>query len=550
MSFVNSDGELFIYDNFLEPHISPLLEKTLQHAPFIRDPLAVLDGNTRQSRPTGNKDISPSRPRRLGTPDTLDSILGPDDNEDDSFISDDDGAGYTNGVNRLGKRTNGHFEEIDGFDHKRRIASWQPRFHQPFQPGSTPWRGNRRYLCVNLTGFVWTVDQDTHNTVTVEFYDREFHRDFHFTDPYLYDKACLNENGTLFSCPPANGNSAMILYRPHETWTSRLDWRTLLPDGEHVSSISLSDSYVVVTTSEDYVRIFTLFGTPFRVYRNKSTPTVTCVSWRDYVLTIGNGPVGGDGSTRLLYTLENVKRDEVCQNEDIVAIPEGATVKSVFFSDQGDPCVYETTGVLLILQHWRVPGQARWVPLLDTKRLDRLAGGKKEETYWPVALAQEKFHCIILKGGEQHPYFPKPLLSEFDLQIPMSNAKVSEGADKSTVAEGPRLEESFVRSSLLLSLMEDLVSSTNATHSQRSEIARREVEVDKALLQLLNVECREGEERGMKALEIVGLMRDRNGKMLDAAGKVASRYGQTVLQDKIRELADRRLHGEVDEDGG
>lgn len=45
-----------------------------------------------------------------------------------------------------------------------------------------------------MTGFVWTVDQDTHHTVTVEFYDREFHRDFHFTDPYLYDKACLSRS--------------------------------------------------------------------------------------------------------------------------------------------------------------------------------------------------------------------------------------------------------------------------------------------------------------------------------------------------------------------
>ena len=46
---------------------------------------------------------------------------------------------------------------------------------------------------LNLVGFAWTVDQDTHHTVTVEFYDREFHRDFHFTDPYLYDKACLSK---------------------------------------------------------------------------------------------------------------------------------------------------------------------------------------------------------------------------------------------------------------------------------------------------------------------------------------------------------------------
>lgn len=263
---------------------------------------------------------------------------------------------------------------------------------------------------------------------------------------------------------------------------------------------------------------------------------------------MGNGPAGGDGSTKLLYTIENVKRDEVCQSEDIVALTEGAQVKSVFFSDNGDPCVYDSTGVLLILQHWRSPGQARWVPVLDTKQLERLASGRKEETYWPVAVAQEKFHCIILKGGDQYPYFPKPLLSEFDFKIPCSNSTALKDAEDSSVLEGPKLEELFVRSSLMLSLLEDLVSSTNATHSQRTELSRREVEVNKSLLQLLNVECREGEERGMKALEIVGLMRDPSGKMVEAAGKVAGRYGRTVLQEKIGELAEKRLLGVEDED--
>ena len=263
---------------------------------------------------------------------------------------------------------------------------------------------------------------------------------------------------------------------------------------------------------------------------------------------MGNGPVGGDGSTKLLYTIENIKRDEICQSEDIVALTEGAKVKSVFFSDNGDPCIYDSTGVLLVLQHWRTPGQARWVPVLDTKQLERLATGKKEETYWPVAVAQEKFHCIILKGEDQYPYFPKPLLSEFDFKIPCSTSAPPEDPENPTAVEGPKLEESFVRSSLLLSLLEDLVTSTNATHTQRTELSRREIEADKALLQLLNVECRDGEERGMKALEIVGLMRDRSGKMVDAAGKVAGRYGRTLLQEKIAELAERRLMGTEDEE--
>lgn len=218
-----------------------------------------------------------------------------------------------------------------------------------------------------------------------------------------------------------------------------------------------------------------------------------------------------------------------------------------------DPCIYDSEGVLLILQHWRTPGQARWVPLLDTKQLDRLTGGRKEETYWPVAVAQSKFHCIILKGGDRYPYFPRPLLSEFDFRIPTADApKKQPGDDDSEEAEaarndGVRFEENFVRGNLLLSLFQDLLSSTNATPTQRAELARQELEVDKTLLQMLAVECREGEERGMKALELVRMMRDRNGKMVEAAMKVAQRYGRGVLEDKIRNMAEKRFMG-MDED--
>ena len=178
----------------------------------------------------GAKDNSDFRGRRRGTPDSLDDILGPalGDDEDD-FISDDDGAGYLDEVNRHGKRGNAHLDAIDGFDGKRRATfqAFQPTIHPSFQPGSTPWRGNRKYLCqyksrledirliiragLNLTGFVWTVDQDTHHTVTVEFYDQEFHRGFHFTDPYLYDKACLS---ILISHNPTD----RMLISPRREW--------------------------------------------------------------------------------------------------------------------------------------------------------------------------------------------------------------------------------------------------------------------------------------------------------------------------------------------
>ncbi|KAL5338800.1 WD40-repeat-containing domain protein [Aspergillus crustosus] len=554
LSLTTSDGELFIFDGFVARDHQALLQKPLQAAPIFPGALTEISDNAR--RPLAARPKEAQRRPRAGSIDSLDEILGLDQDMDD-FIEDDDGAGYVEGLNGVGKRTNEHLDDIDGHLDKRMLTSFaKPKVHPPLQPGSTPWRGNRRYLCLNLTGAVWTVDQETHNTVTVEFYDRELHRDFHFTDPYLYDRACLNEHGALFSNNPSDDSPATIFYRPHETWTTRADWRTQLPQGEHIRALALSESYIVAVTTKDYVRVYTLYGTPFKVYRQKS-PAVTCAAWRDYVMTVGNGPLASDGCTATLrYSVENVKRDEICQNEDVVAVPEGAELKSVFFSDAGDPCIYDSEGVLLILQHWRTPNQARWVPLLDTKQLDRLATGRKEETYWPVAVAQDKFHCIILKGGDRYPYFPRPMLSEFDFRIPISDKSTKaqeeedeeDGTRNGAGNENSRLEESFVRGNVLLSLFRDLVSATQSTATQRAELSRKELELDKVLLQLLAIECREGEERGMKALELVQMMQDRNGKMVEAAVKVAQRYNRGVLEDKIRDLADRRYSGQDDDD--
>ncbi|KAF5691521.1 chromosome transmission fidelity 4 [Fusarium denticulatum] len=564
-SFTTTDGEVYIYPDFLTDQFSPLLKLATQPAPFIHDPLAELSANRRPPPVNGQKQQGlPTRPRResLGS---LDSFLeGGDGYGDDDFVEDDDGAGYTVGQGQKRARDG---DDVYGTSNKRRHML-EPQYHEAFQPGATPWRGNRKYLCLNLIGFVWTVDQDSHHTVTVEFYDHELHRDFHFSDTFLYDKACLTEHGTLFSCPPKDDAPAVIFYRPHETWTQRHDWRIELPKDEAVTAMSLSESFITVTTSANYVRVYTLFGMPYRVYRPKSTPMVTCASWRDYVLTMGNGPMGADGNTRLLYTIENVKRDEICQNEDTVALPEGATLKSVFFSDNGDPCIYDSTGTLLTLLHWRQPSRASWVPLLDTKLMERLASGRKNESYFPIAVADNKFHCIILKGGDQYPYFPRPLLSEFDFSIPIASApktskrKAREGSEDLDMADGDddkdeeddgssetrKLEQQFMLHNVKAAQLRDLMEATSGSHTLRSQLSRLELDIDKTLLQLLAVECREGEERGMRALEMVQLMRDRTGRMMEAAGRVAERYGRTILGEKIREVGEKRVGGLEDDD--
>ncbi|KAH7040440.1 WD40-repeat-containing domain protein [Microdochium trichocladiopsis] len=545
VSFTNSDGEVYIHPELVPEQHSPLLKLSRQPAPFIHDPQTELTTNLR--RPEANGVHAGAPRRRRDSVDSYDSLLDGPLPEDEDFVEDDDGAGYV--INGNGKRIPGPGNAVGSTNYKRRHI--EPQYHEAFQPGSTPWRGNRKYLCLNLIGFVWTVDQDGHHTVTVEFYDHEFHRDFHFTDTFLYDKACLTDKGCLFSCPPTDDTPATIFYRPHETWTHRTDWRTQLPKGEAVLAMSLSDSFVTVTTTANYVRVYTLHGVPYRVYRPKSAPMVTCASWRDYVMTIGNGSVGADGFTRLQYTIQNLKRDEICQNEDIVALPEGATLKSVFFSDNGDPCIYDSTGTLLTLLHWRQPSKASWIPLLDTTLLPRLASGRKHESYYPIAVADGRFHCIILKGGDQYPYFPRPLLSEFDFSIPLTSEPpktksqnddaMEDEADEAS-SEIRKLEQQYLLKDIAAAQLQDLIDSSGGAHAQRSSLARLELDIDKTLLQYLAIECREGEERGMRALELVELMRDRTGRMFEAAGKIAERYGRSILGEKIREVGEKRMN--------
>lgn len=197
--------------------------------------------------------------------------------------------------------------------------------------------------------------------------------------------------------------------------------------------------------------------------------------------------------------------------------------------------------------------------------LPRLASGRKHESYFPIAVADNKFHCIILKGGDQYPYFPRPLLSEFDFSVPLTSEPpkkksrannddmdMDQGSDDEEGAETRKLEQQYLLKGIAASQLQDLLDdvtteSSSSSAGQRSTLARLELDIDKTLLQYLAVECREGEDRGMRALELVRLMRDRSGRMIEAAGKVAERYGRTILGDKIREIGERRIGGFEDD---
>jgi chromosome transmission fidelity protein 4 len=81
--------------------------------------------------------------------------------------------------------------------------------------------------------------------------------------------------------------------------------------------------------------VYTTQGIPIRLYRQKYMPVVTCASWKNYIMVVGNGGARGDGMTELTYSIEDVLNDEMIQDGDTVALPPNTHLKSVFFSEDG-----------------------------------------------------------------------------------------------------------------------------------------------------------------------------------------------------------------------
>lgn len=217
--------------------------------------------------------------------------------------------------------------------------------------------------------------------------------------------------------------------------------------------------------------------------------------------------------------------------------------------------MYDSNGLLSILDRFRRPTQARWIPLLDTTSLARRQG--KDESYWPIGVSGSLFMCIILKvrlfrsiimtllthdSGKRR---VSRLPSAIDTRVGGTNAhlfsrraiwpsgrKVLRYYPQFTPSN-PFLKTRIIREKVHIDFIQDGLGPDIIDE----DISRRILNLNKELIQLIQLACKN--DKLQKALDLVTLLHSTSS--FDLAMKVADFYHLPGLKSKIQTMKQERV---------
>ncbi|KAB5589694.1 Minichromosome loss protein 1 [Ceratobasidium theobromae] len=467
-----------------------------------------------------------------------DDLAGLEEDYGDDWIVDDIGDGAhleepvvkEKGKEKSRKR---HHSGEGGIREMVNITKAQP----PFQPGSTAFRNKKRYMAYNMKGVIECTNLDAHYVINVEFHDRSSHQNIHFQDVNRFDTASLGEYGVAFACPPDNGHFAMIEYRPYSEWSPNAQWQFKLPEGEHVIALAVGGTpaarmiqmsggkyegfgMVAAATNKGYIRFISGGGVQEYIM-STAGDVVSMVGGNEWIFVVHReGGTSLDGCQNLRYSLIAVDGFDLVQ-EGRLPVPKGETLKWIGITTEGAPAMADSAGVLYVLDRYRRPTQARWVPILDSNTLARRVG--KDETYWPIGLSNSQFNCIILKGRETEPGFPRPLVQDLEVRTPLLIAEQESGEQ----------EEQLFRELLQLIALQD---SQLHEEEESDEVTRAKISVDKLILTLIQGACKSGHHA--RAIDLASMLRSTSS--IEKASQLAGFYHLRGLQERFAALREAR----------
>ena len=389
-----------------------------------------------------------------------------------------------------------------------------PNIHSYVHPNATSLRGNRRYLAFNLTGTIETIDQGTHHAVSIAFHDISSYRPINFKDHFGFNLSVLGERSALFASQAVKdaqgkiATNSTLYYRPFEAWAGSSDWTFYMPEDEEIVGIALSLNWAAAATSCGYIRLFSSSGVPLTIVCMPAGPIVSMTAFDNTLMVVFNS--SSLPGARLEYQFINV--DNLASSMPPAPLPISKSSKLLWagFSDSGIPVVCDSVGVLRSCVNCSAN---IWIPVLDTRPHRK----GKQEFYWPVGTSEDTFFFVLCKAGEKEPGFPKPIISDMSMAVPVLNQDTPIG----------KLEQQLVMQQLKLQFLES--ASVDQDEDSQEEIISLKTQIDKLLLQLIAQASKA--EKSMRALDLCSRLNLE--KSIQLAYVLANKHHLVQLGERI-----------------
>eukprot|EP00158_Paraphelidium_tribonemae_P007982 Partr_v1_DN28423_c2_g1_i1_m41107 putative WD repeat and HMG-box DNA binding protein 1 len=435
-----------------------------------------------------------------------------DDYEDlDDFIVDEDGKDY-----RLDER---RMQAKNARSKASKYDFVPATLHKYVQPNCGSKKGDRQYLAFNMDGVIETIDNGTYHSVNITFHDITSHRPVSFKDHFGFNLAVLNQRAALFASPSTRDSAgksittSTLYYRPFETWVNNSDWTMYMPEDEEIVGIALSSTWVAAATSQNNIRFFSTAGTQLTIIAVPGGPMVSMAAHDNTLMLVFNSShVAG---SRLEFQLIDVSMFKSSSPSTCLPLSPKANLEWAGFTELGMPATVDSEGVLRVCRMYM--GNI-WSPILDT----RPARKNKQDHYWPVAVSDDQFMFIWCKAGAKEPGFPKPVLSEIKIQVPLMNGDTPVGA----------LEQELSLAQMLLTYQETEAEALGETEDYFAEFVGKRAKLDKVLLQLILKACKA--EKPQTALDLC--TRLHMAKSVELAYRLSNQHHLTQLAERIERV--------------
>ncbi|KAE9235545.1 hypothetical protein PF004_g9088 [Phytophthora fragariae] len=395
---------------------------------------------------------------------------------------------------------------------------------EPFQPGSVMDPTGRSSSATSL--LAWTPEGEielirgasmSENLVKVEFADKS-RRGFKFNDNYMFSMAFLDDYGAVFAVPrrvredwedieggsnESDVISSFVFYRPFESWASNSSWHKTLPEGEDAECVATGREFCAVATSLHTLRIYTTSGIDYALLRLPGR-VVTMTAKGSLLAVVYQGLHG-----QMLYQLLRVQVDSSRERVVLVSkgdLPMTPPPRDVFASHKENEMMREDAS------NW---SKLTWVGFDDRQILYAVDSfscvqALSASTGWnwfPIGCVG---NTLQKKPEDRHGIFTLGVVNDSLLYFPLDkgartpklrgNHRPVPGTFPLRAASFPKTSKKNEDSSnghmwqnVRLCGLEAIANEMNADRQVADQVVHEQAEMDKALILMMNMACKNDE---------------------------------------------------------